>query len=148
MKITERKTAKGNSYAVLKLSDLSSVFELFIFSDVFEINREHLIEGNSIMLTLIKNYTDETKTQKRINVKKIVPLKKVINQNINNITFKFDDIKKIHKLNSLEKDDGQTSVQVIVDTKDEIYTFKLRDKRKVNNLFLNSHNLLENIIID
>ena len=100
------------------------------------------------MLTLIKNYTDETKTQKRINVKKIVPLKKVINQNINNITFKFDNIKKIHKLNSLEKDDGQTSVQVIVDTKNEIYTFKLRDKRKVNNLFLNSHNLLENIIID
>ena len=34
LKVQERKTAKGNSYAVLKLTDLSSVFELFIFSDV------------------------------------------------------------------------------------------------------------------
>ena len=31
----EKKTQKGNSYAILKLTDLSSVFELFIFSDNF-----------------------------------------------------------------------------------------------------------------
>ena len=31
LKIQERKTSKGNSYAVIKLTDLSSVFELFIF---------------------------------------------------------------------------------------------------------------------
>ena len=36
LKISERKTAKGNSYAVLKLTDLTSVFELFIFSDILE----------------------------------------------------------------------------------------------------------------
>ena len=34
LKVQERKPAKGNPYAVLKLTDLSSVFELFIFSDV------------------------------------------------------------------------------------------------------------------
>ena len=34
LKVQERKTAKGNSYAVLKLTDLTSVFELFIFSDI------------------------------------------------------------------------------------------------------------------
>ena len=45
LKIQERKTSKGNSYAVLKLTDLSSVFELFIFSDVLELNREILKEG-------------------------------------------------------------------------------------------------------
>ena len=45
LKVQERKTAKGNSYAVLKLTDLSSVFELFIFSDVLELNREILKEG-------------------------------------------------------------------------------------------------------
>ena len=42
LKVQERKTAKGNSYAVLKLTDLLSVFELFIFSDVLELNREIL----------------------------------------------------------------------------------------------------------
>ena len=48
LKISERKTAKGNSYAVLKLTDLTSVFELFIFSDTLEVNREILKEGNSL----------------------------------------------------------------------------------------------------
>ena len=42
LKVQERKTAKGNSYAVLKLTDLTSVFELFIFSDILELNREIL----------------------------------------------------------------------------------------------------------
>ena len=45
LKVQERKTAKGNSYAVLKLTDLTSVFELFIFSDILELNREHFNRG-------------------------------------------------------------------------------------------------------
>ena len=56
LKVQEKKTQKGNSYAIVKFSDLSNVFELFIFSDIFEINRDNLIEGNSLMITLIKNY--------------------------------------------------------------------------------------------
>ena len=48
LKIQERKTAKGNAYAVLKLTDLTSVFELFIFSDTLELNREILKEGSSL----------------------------------------------------------------------------------------------------
>ncbi len=58
LKVQEKKTQKGNSYAIVKLSDLSSVFELFIFSDIFELNRDKLIEGNSLMITLMKNYSD------------------------------------------------------------------------------------------
>ena len=46
LKVQEKKTQKGNSYAIVKLSDLSNVFELFIFSDVFEINRDKLIANN------------------------------------------------------------------------------------------------------
>ena len=52
LKVQERKTAKGNSYAVLKLTDLTSVFELFIFSDILELNREILKEGNSLNFNL------------------------------------------------------------------------------------------------
>ena len=59
LKVQERKTAKGNSYAVLKLTDLSSVFELFIFSDVLELNREILKEGSSLILTLFKNISND-----------------------------------------------------------------------------------------
>ena len=36
LKIQEKKTQKGTSYAIVKFSDLSCIFELFIFSDLFE----------------------------------------------------------------------------------------------------------------
>ena len=75
LKISERKTAKGNNYAILKLTDLSSVFELFIFSDILDTNRDTLKEGNSLILTLIKSVSGEENRFKRINVQKIVPLK-------------------------------------------------------------------------
>ena len=65
LKIQERKTSKGTPYAVIKLTDLSSVFELFIFSDTLEINRNILKEGNSLILTLIKTISgDENKQDK------------------------------------------------------------------------------------
>ena len=66
LKVQEKKTQKGTSYAIIKFSDLSGVFELFVFSDVFETNREILIEGNSVMITLVKNYVDENKIQKKL----------------------------------------------------------------------------------
>ena len=71
MKIQERKTSKGNSYAVIKLTDLSSVFELFIFSEILELNRNILLEGNSLLITLNKNLSNDENRFKRINVKKI-----------------------------------------------------------------------------
>ena len=52
LKVQEKKTSKGNSYAIIKFTDLSSVFELFIFSEVLESNREKLKEGNSLLITL------------------------------------------------------------------------------------------------
>ena len=64
LKVQEKKTLNGTSYAIIKFSDLSGVFELFVFSEVFESNREILIEGNSVMITLVKNYNDENKVQK------------------------------------------------------------------------------------
>ena len=72
LKLQERKTAKGNSYAIVKLTDLTSVFELFIFSDILELNRNILVEGNSLILTLSKNITEDNNRFKRLNVKKIV----------------------------------------------------------------------------
>ena len=36
MLIKEKKTAKGNSFAIIKFSDLSKVYELFLFSEILE----------------------------------------------------------------------------------------------------------------
>ena len=148
LKTQEKKTQKGSSYAIVKFSDLSNVFELFIFSEIFETNRNNLKEGNSVILTLIKNFTDENKTQKRINVKKIISLNELTNQQIKNITFKFSDIESMKKLKKLSNIDGETDVKVIYYKDDKIHEFKFKSKRKVNNQLINSLNLEENIFIE
>ena len=148
LKVQEKKTQKGNSYAIIKFSDLSNVFELFIFSDVFEINRNILVEGNSLMLTLIKNFIDENKIQKRINVKKIVSLKELINQTYKNIVFKFRNLNELNILNKLSTEKGETDVVIHLYKADEKLILKLKNKRKIDNKLINSLNLVENVIID
>ena len=148
LKVQEKKTQKGNSYGIIRFSDLSNVFELFIFSEIFETNRYNLIEGNSLMLTLIKNYNDENKTQKKINVKKMISLKELTNKPIKNITFKFFNKKDFNKLNKLSTIGGETDVKIQLNENDKIHTFQLKSKRKVNNQLLNTLNLNENVIID
>ena len=99
LKVQERKTAKGNSYAVLKLTDLSSVFELFVFSDILELNREILKEGSSLILTLFKNISNDENRLTRINVQKIASLKDLFNSPINEVSFEIKsklEIEKIH----------------------------------------------------
>ena len=112
LKVQEKKTQKGNSYAIVKLSDLNNVFEVFIFSEVFESNRDKLVEGNSIMITLIKNYIDKTKTQRKIKVKKIVTFKEVLNKSFDELSLKINNIEELKKLQSLSKIDGKTKVKL------------------------------------
>ena len=147
LKVQEKKTQKGNSYAIIKFSDLSSVFELFIFSDIFEVNREIIKEGNSLMLTLMKNYIDENKNQKRINVKKIILLKDIIDKPIKNITFKFKNIVDLKGLKKLSKKDAETVVKVLLEEKERTILFQLKDKRKVTNRLLNITNLDKNVLV-
>ena len=42
--------------------------------------------------------SDDDKSQKRINVKKMISLKELINKQIKNITFKFNNIKDFQKI--------------------------------------------------
>ena len=36
MSVKEKKTAKGNSFAIVKFSDLSKAYELFLFAEILE----------------------------------------------------------------------------------------------------------------
>ncbi len=148
LKVQEKKTQKGNNYAIVKFSDISNVFELFIFSDIFESNRNNLVEGNSLMITLIKNYIDENKSQKRINVKKMISLKELINKQITNITFKFYTFDEFQKIKNFSSKDGETKINILLDKDNKIYRFQLKDKKKVNHELLNSLNLLKNVVKD
>ena len=100
------------------------------------------------MLTLMKTYSDENKNQKRINIKKIVSLNDLINKPIKNIAFKFYDFKDLKKIIDLNQKDGETIVKIYVENNEEIYTFKLKNKRKVSNHLINSLNLDKNVIIE
>ena len=139
LKIQERKTSKGNSYAVIKLTDLSGVFELFIFSEVLELNRNILIEGNSLLITLNKNFSNDENRFRRINVNKIVLIKDLYNKPISKLELTLDKIEQITSLDNLSYD-GNTEVILNVKNNQKILTFKLNKNRKVDR---NSINLLK-----
>jgi DNA polymerase-3 subunit alpha len=138
LKVQERKTAKGKSYAIIKLTDLTSVFELFIFSDILELNRNILVEGNSLIITLSKNITEDNNRFKRLNVKKIASLKDLFNKPISEIEFVTKDSKKMNEILNLIKKDGATSVKIKIKDGDENLIFKLKNKRLVDRKTVNT----------
>ncbi len=137
LKVQERKTAKGNSYAVLKLTDLSSVFELFIFSDVLELNREILKEGNSLILTLFKNISNDENRLTRTNVQKITSLKDLFNSPINEVSFEIKSKLEIEKISKILESDGKTVVNINLNSGDNILKFRLKNTRKLDRKALN-----------
>ena len=141
LKVQERKTAKGNTYAVLKLTDLSSVFELFIFSDILELNREILKEGNSLILTLAKSISNDENRLKRINVQKIASLKDLINKPINEVTFSLKSLKELDEISKVLTNDGDTSINIKMNDNNHDFYFRLENKR---NLDRKTINLLRN----
>ena len=141
LKVQERKTAKGNTYAVLKLTDLTSVFELFIFSDILELNRDILKDGSSLILTLLKSFSDEGNRFKRINVQKIASLKEILNKPINEVQFNLKSLKELDDISKVLTKDGGTSIKIKLGDKDHSYSFKLEKKRNIDR---KSINLLRN----
>ena len=137
LKIQERKTAKGNSYAVIKFTDLTSVFELFIFSDILELNREILIEGNSLIITLLKNISNDENRFKRINVQKIAPLKELFNKSVSEIIFNIKTIKQIDKISNSIKNEGLTEVKINLTSESKELVFKLKNKRNIDRKSIN-----------
>ena len=98
MSIKEKKTAKGTPFAIIKFSDQSKVFELFLFSEILEINRKKLVEGKSFLLTLIKDKENQENRFRRINVRKIVSLEEILKVNYNNVHIEIDTSDSLKKL--------------------------------------------------
>ena len=137
LKIQERKTAKGNAYAVLKLTDLNSVFELFIFSDILELNRETLIEGNSLILTLVKSISSDENRFKRVNVQKIASLKDLFNSPINEVSFDVKTDEEVNEISKLLNEDGKTIVNISLTENDKKLEFRLKNPKNLDRKSLN-----------
>ena len=137
LKIQERKTAKGTGYAVLKLTDLSSVFELFIFSDTLELNREILKEGTSLILTLVKSISNEENRFKRINVQKIASLKDLLSKPIKEVTFNLKSLRELDEISKFIPKSGDTIIKIKLSDEEHDYKFQLENKRNIDRKTLN-----------
>ncbi|MDB3942304.1 DNA polymerase III subunit alpha [Candidatus Pelagibacter sp.] len=137
LKVQERKTAKGNSYAVLKLTDLTSVFELFIFSDILELNREILKEGNSLLLTLVKSISNDENRFKRVNVQKIGSMMDLFNSPIKEVFFDVNSYENLDEISKTLADEGKTDVNIRMIVDEKILEFKLKNSRKLDRKSLN-----------
>ena len=137
LKVQERKTAKGTAYAVLKLTDLSSVFELFIFSDTLETNREILKEGSSIILTLIKSISNDENRLKRINVQKIASLKELLNKPINMVVFNLKSLKELDEISKFLPENGDTLIKIQLSDDNNNFDFQLKNKRNIDRKTIN-----------
>ena len=137
LKVQERKTAKGNAYAVLKLTDLNSVFELFIFSDILELNREILKEGSSFILTLVKSISNEENRFKRVNVQKIASLKDLLNKPIHEVTFNLKSLSELNEISKVLTKTGETLVKIKINDQDKHLNFLLGNKRFIDRKTLN-----------
>ena len=130
MSIKEKKTAKGTSFAIIKFSDLSKVFEIFLFSEILENNRKSLVEGKSFLLTVLKNKENQENRFRKISVRKILNLKEITRLNYNNVYIEIDKSDSLKKLYESIKEKGNSKIKISVIEKDKNYLFELKEKRK------------------
>ncbi len=131
LKIQEKKNNKGLSYAIIKFTDLTGVFELFIFSDLFEQKRDILKEGNSIVMNLIKNVSADG-TLSRINVKTMAKINDFAYSTIKSIEIQSLDMKKLDQIKQLISSPGETNVTIKIHNNKVAHLYKLNEKRKID----------------
>ncbi len=138
LKIQERKTNKGNSYAIIKFSDLSTFFELFIFSEILESNRNILKEGNTVFLKLIKSINSNENQQKRINIKQISKISDLLNASVNSVKFILNSYIELEKLSKYLETKGKTKISIDCRLNGKILSFNLKNKRFIDQKSINS----------
>ena len=130
MSIQEKKSSKGTPFAIVKFSDNSSEFELFLFSELLTANREKLKESNSFVLTLQKDRSSGDNSQQRINVRKILDLREMISKSYENVSIELNHDYNIQELQEFLKEDGDTKINFIIRDKNKSFAFKLEKTRK------------------
>ena len=128
--IQEKKTAKGNPYAIVKFVDLSSMFELFIFSEKLVVNRTNLLVGNSFLIK-VKKETNKDSIE-RINLDNIFLIDDLKNKNIEKVTFKTNNLNSLSLIKDRLKQKGSSEVNIIFEDKSSaVYYFTLNSGLKV-----------------
>jgi len=132
MSIQEKKSIKGNPFAIIKFSDLKGEFELFLFSDLLVKKRNQLKAANSFTLTLQKDSSSNGSGTRRINVKNIIDINDLINAVHEKVTIEIKDKSDFSQLKDFLKESGKTKVKIKIASTSKNYTFELKNPRKFN----------------
>ena len=127
----QEKESKGSSYAIVKFTDLGGVFELFIFSDLFEQKREILKEGNSVFMNVVKNASTDGATL-RINVRTITKINDLTNIHIKSIVIHSSNSEKLTLIKEIISCPGETNVILKILNNNILHEYKLNEKRKID----------------
>ena len=128
--IQEKKTAKGNPYGILKFVDLSSMYELFIFSERLVENRKNLLVGNSFLIK-VKKETNKDGIE-RINLENIFNIDELKKSNVDTVTLSINDLASLDLIKKRLNQKGSSIVNIIYEENEkQKYTFKLNTNLKV-----------------
>ena len=130
MSIQEKKSSKGTAFAIIKFSDNSSEFELFLFSDLLIKNREKLIESNSFILTLQKDRVIGENIEQRVNIRKIADLNEMVSKPYEKVSIEIYGDYDLNELKNTLKEEGQTQINIIIKDSNKSFAFKLEKTRK------------------
>src|SRR6056300_1395862 len=123
--IQEKKTARGNPYAIIKLVDLYSMYEMFIFSEKLVENRNKLIVGNSFLIKDKK----ETKKEgvEKINLDNIFFIEDLTKKIIDKLVLQIDNLETLNLINSKKDTNGKSKLKIIFNDPKEKgqYSFSL-----------------------
>ena len=117
---------------------MGGVFELFLFSEILELNRNILKEGKSFLITVLKDLSNQNNRFKRINVRKLVSLNEIITQSMPKITFEIEKLENLRNFSNLISEEGNTNVKIIIKNNSKNLIFELSKKRKINPKILKS----------
>tara|TARA_E500000331_G_C17270969_1_gene719229 strand:- start:6490 stop:8523 length:2034 start_codon:yes stop_codon:yes gene_type:complete len=136
MSIQEKKSSKGTAFSIIKFSDNSGEYEIFLFSELLISNRDRLKESNSFVLTLQKDKFFENNGTSRINVRKILDMNELVNKSYKKVSIELNDNYNLEDLKSVLKEEGETQINILVKDKNKTLAFQLERTRKFDfNIF-------------
>ena len=95
-----------------------------------EENRKNLIEGQSFLLTVIKDKENQENRFRRISVRKIVSLREIVKQGYSDVYIEINEPNNLKKLYEVIKEKGNSKIKISINDKNKNYLFELKDKRK------------------
>ena len=132
MSIQEKKSSKGTPFAIVKFSDNTGEFELFLFAEILINNRDKILESESFVLTLYKDRLTGDQSQRRVNIKKILSITDLISKPYPKITIELNDNFNLNELKKILKNSGSTEVSLIINNQNKKIHYNLQNPRKLD----------------